>query len=89
MTTTLSPKAQREHDRWTALVKAEGFEVGQLVTAARVITDARNWVLHAWWEPARITEIRNFDTVVRFADGTTRSSGLGLKPFELPLAAKP
>jgi hypothetical protein len=81
---TLSPRKQRDHQRWNDLVAAEGYTEGQLVTAARVIADHRDYVLHTWWEPARLIEIRNFDAVVKFADGTTQSSGLGLKPFELP-----
>lgn len=80
----LRPKAQREHDAWKATVEAEGYEEGQVVSAARVITDRRDYILHTWWEPARIIEIRNFDCLVRFGDGTRQSSGLGLKPYELP-----
>jgi hypothetical protein len=55
-----------------------------MVTATRVITDSRNTVMHQWEEPAVITELRNFDAVVKFQDGTTSSSGLGLRAFELP-----
>lgn len=80
----LRPKAQREHEAWRETVETEAYEVGQLVTAARCITNSRDIVLHKWWEPARITEIRTFDAIVKFADGTTQSSGLGLKRFELP-----
>lgn len=80
----LSPKAQRKHDRWVALVEAEGYTVGQSVLAARVTTDARDYVKDQWWETAVIVEIRNFDAVVQFADGSLGSSGLGLRPLDLP-----
>jgi hypothetical protein len=79
-----SKRAEREFDAWTARIEAENLHVGLMVTAARVITDSRDYVLHTWWEPAVITELRNFDAVVKFQDGTTQSSGLGLRAFELP-----
>jgi hypothetical protein len=79
-----SKKAHREFDAWTARIEAESLHVGLMVTATRVITGERNRVLHQWEEPAVITEIRNFDALVKFQDGTVQSSGLGLRAFELP-----
>ena len=79
----ISKKCQREFDAWTARIEELGLEPGKLVTAARVITDHRDYVLHKWEEPAVITELRNFDALVRFQDGTVKSS-VDLRAFELP-----
>jgi hypothetical protein len=75
----LSKKAQREADEWAARVEAEGITVGLLVTAMRVTTDARSIIRSKWWELAIVREVRAFDAVVEFGDGTKQSSGLGLK----------
>jgi len=83
----LSKSAQKKADAWADRVKAEGLTEGNLVSVKRVITNSTNMVLHEWWEPAIITELRNFDAVVRFQDGTMSSSGLGLKEFSLPVVA--
>jgi hypothetical protein len=83
----LSKSTQKKADAWADRVKAEGLEVGNLVSAMRVITNSADHILHSWWEPAIITEVRTFDAVVRFQDGTTSSSGLGLKEFSLPVVA--
>lgn len=80
----LSKKAQKEADQWAGRVTAEDLTVGKLVSVKRAITDRHDYILHSWWEPAVITEIRNFDAVVKFGDGTKSSSGLGLKAFSLP-----
>lgn len=80
----LSKRVQREFAEWTAKIEELDLHVGKLVTATRIITDARDYVLHKWEEPAVITELRNFDALVKFQDGTVSSSGLGLRAFELP-----
>jgi hypothetical protein len=79
-----SKTARKRAEEWSARVEAEGLHTGLMVTATRVITDRYDYVLHRWEEPAVIVEIRAFDAVVRFQDGTTKSSGLGLRPFQLP-----
>lgn len=75
----LSKSNQARYDAWAARVEAEGFHVGQEVMAARVTTDARDYVTRKWEEPATILEIRNFDALVAFEDGSRGSSGLGLR----------
>jgi hypothetical protein len=75
----LSKKNQERANEWAARVEAENLTVGMEVSAKRVTTDARSIVLTEWWEPATIREIRTFDAVVEFHDGTRQSSGLGLK----------
>lgn len=80
----LSKRVHAEFDAWTARIEAENLAVGLMVTATRVITDSGDYVKHKWEEPAVITELRNFDALVKFQDGTTQSSGLGLRAFELP-----
>ncbi|QGZ17197.1 hypothetical protein HYQ19_gp098 [Arthrobacter phage DrYang] len=75
----LTKKAQAEYDAWAARIEAEGIHVGQEVMATRVETDARDYVTNQWEEPATIVELRNFDALVQFEDGTRGSSGLGLR----------
>lgn len=82
--TAHTKKAQARFDAWSATIDAYNLHVGQLVTVTRAITDGRDVIIHKWEEPAVVTEIRNFDAVVKFQDGTTSSSGLGLRAFELP-----
>jgi hypothetical protein len=84
----LSKHVQREFAEWTARIEELGLEPGKMVTVTRVITDARDYVLHKWEEPAVITELRNFDALVQFQDGTVSSSGLGLRAFALPTFEK-
>lgn len=74
----LSKKAQREAAAWSARVEAENLTVGMEVSVMRVTTDAQDYILTKWWEPATIREIRAFDAVAEFADGTRSSTGLGL-----------
>lgn len=84
----LSKRAQKLHEAWTARVEAEGLTVGKRVMVMRVTTDARDYILNKWWEPATITEIRNFDALARFdSDQTLSSTGLGLA--EIPAHTNP
>ncbi|AIZ01777.1 hypothetical protein ArV1_090 [Arthrobacter phage vB_ArtM-ArV1] len=78
----LSKKNQARYDEWAARVEGEGFHVGQEVMATRVETDARDYVTRQWEEPAVITEVRAFDAVVRFADGSHGSSGIGVRVLD-------
>ncbi len=81
-------RTREEFAAFTARIEAENLHVGLMVTATRVITDSRDYVKHQWEEPAVITELRNFDALVKFQDGTVQSSGLGLRAFELPTINK-
>lgn len=69
----------KEQQEWEARVEAENIHAGRTVRAMRVITDQRNYVIHKWWEPAEVIEVRGRDAVVQFQDGTRSSSGLGLE----------
>jgi len=75
----MSRKALKEHHIWNAYVEAEKLTVGQAVRVMRVTTDSQDIILTKWWEPAFIVELRNFDALVEFQDGTKSSSGLGLE----------
>lgn len=75
----LSKRVRQDFADFTARIESEGLHVGQTVSVKRVTTDSRDYVLTQWWEPAVILELRNFDALVQFQDGTRSSSGLGMK----------
>ena len=73
----LSKRTHRIFNEWTARIEAEGLHVGQTVKATRITTDSRDFITSKWEEDAVIIDLRNFDALVEFADGSRGSSGLG------------
>lgn len=71
----LSKRVHKKFDEFTARIDSEGLHIGMPVTALRTITDSRDYVLKSWYEPAVIVDVRNFDVLVKFADGEIASSG--------------
>lgn len=70
-----SKRVQNHFANFTKRVEDENLHIGMKVTANRSITDSRNYVLASWMEPAVIVDVRNFDVLVKFEDGTVESSG--------------
>lgn len=71
----ISKRVKNFYDKFTERIENENLHIGMKVTASRSITDSRNYVLESWIEPAVIVDIRNFDVLVKFEDGTVTSSG--------------
>lgn len=71
----LSKRIHRLFDAFTARLVEEGLEIGQQVWGRRSITDSRDYILHSWDEIGEVVDIRNFDILVRYADGTVESTG--------------
>lgn len=72
-----SKKVHNAFNEWTARIEEENLHIGMTITATRNTTDSRNYVIDEWEEQAEIIDLRNFDALIKFSDGTLSSSGLG------------